>query len=133
MSYGGNVTAEAAAAHFAAGAPALARLRHLSLTWPQSSTTSAHLPDLGALTALTSLSFSSQGQAGCVKEEDLVLALQPVSRTLRELRLRRLPLVTPRTVVMLQGVLPFLQGCVFEACGCLTRPTAALKRSSCSC
>jgi hypothetical protein len=112
ISYEARVMAEAAELHFAAAAPVLASLRRLSLTWPWSSSRSPHLPDLGALTALTSLSLAGPGRGSFVRGDHLLRALQPLSATLRQLSL-----VTPRVVLALQAALPALQRIDMLKCG----------------
>jgi hypothetical protein len=114
--YKWGTTAEAAAAHFAATAPALAALPDLDLEWPQSDT-SPHLPDFGRLTALTSLSLAGASSGGCVEEEDLLRALQPLSATLKELWLSHHSRITPHAALGLQGVLPALQRLAFKGRG----------------
>jgi hypothetical protein len=118
LNYRKGTAAQAAAAHFAAAAPVLGSIDSLDLTWPQSKSRSSrpHLPRLAALRALTQLSLEAVGEGGCVLEEDMLVALQPLNRTLEEVSLKNFPLVTPRLVLALQGVLPALQ--VVKMCGC---------------
>lgn len=120
FTYADGTDACDAAAHFAAVLPALASVPRLSLDWTESSTTSPHLPDLGGLTALTSLCLRGQGGVMCVQDEDLLLALQPVSGTLKELAIKSMPLVSPRVVLVLQHTMPALQSVVFDMCARLT-------------
>jgi hypothetical protein len=58
----------------------------------------------------------------CVQDEDLLLALQPVSGTLKELAIKSMPLVSPRVVLVLQHTMPALQSVVFDMCVQLTPP-----------
>jgi hypothetical protein len=117
INYKEGMTAPAAAAHFAAAAPALAGIHTLGLACPQSNDALPTLPDLAGLTALTKLTLAGVDNSGCVQEEDLLLALQPLRNSLQELSLSKFPLVSPRVVLGLQGLLPALQQVSMSACG----------------
>jgi hypothetical protein len=123
----GTMKPEAAAAHFAAVAPALAGVLRLALHWPRSSTAAPHLPELGRLTALTQLHMSSwpitwTDHLEHVPADDLLVMLQPLKPTLRVLCLTGFKSIPLGMVLVLQDMLPALQyvcmhhcdGCVWE-------------------
>jgi hypothetical protein len=116
------------AAHFAGVAGVLRGVVRLELSgWQFSSSTqpAAGLPDLAALTALTSFTFRvlSSSMQDTLQQEDVLLMLAPLVE-LQYVSISCVPCVSARVMGWLQGFMPHLQHVELRGCGRLV-PAAA--------